>query len=92
MAADRKECVTLLCTDMNKAFDSLHPTLMIQKLKAYGFSDTSLNLVRSFFELRRNPVKLQDLQIEWKEQTRGCPQGSSLEYISERSPIICRIR
>ena len=40
MAADHKEYVTVLSTDMSKAFDidSLHPALMIQKLKAYGFN------------------------------------------------------
>ena len=38
MTADNKEYVTVLFTDMSKAFQSLHPTLMIQKLKAYGLS------------------------------------------------------
>ena len=50
---------------------------MIQKLKAYGFSDESPNLMRSFFELKRNRVKLQNLHSTWKEQTRGSPKGSS---------------
>ena len=77
MAADNKEYVTVLSTDMSKAFDSLHPALMIQKLKAYGFNEPSLNLLRSFFERRKNRVKLQEEQSAWKEQKRGCPQGSS---------------
>ena len=71
MAADNREYVTILSTDMNKAFDSLHPALMIQKLKAYGFSETSLNLLRSFLEGRRNRVKLQEAHSAWKEQKRG---------------------
>ena len=62
---------------MSKAFDTLHAALMIQKLKAYGFSETSLNLLRSFLERRRNRVKLQEAHSTWKEQKRGCPQGSS---------------
>ena len=33
MAADNEEYVTVLSTDMSKSFDSLHPALMIQKLK-----------------------------------------------------------
>ncbi|KAL9986963.1 hypothetical protein ACROYT_G001182 [Oculina patagonica] len=77
MAADNKEYVTVLSTDMSKAFDSLHPALMIQKLKAYGFSERALNLLRSFLERRRNRVKLQEAHSAWKEQKRGCPQGSS---------------
>ena len=76
-AADRKNCVTVLSTDMSKAFDSLHPVLMTEKLKAYGFSDKSVNLMQSFLGSRKNRVKLQDLKSVWKEQTRGCPQGSS---------------
>ena len=62
---------------MSKAFDSLHPALMIQKLKACSFSETSLNLLRSFLERRRDRVKLQEAYSAWKEQKRGCPQGSS---------------
>lgn len=34
MAPDNKEYVTVLSTDMSKAFDSLNPALMIQKLKS----------------------------------------------------------
>jgi len=68
MAADNKEYVTVVSTDMSKAFDSLHPELMIQKLKAYGFSKTSLNLLRSFLERSRNRVKLQEAHSAWKEQ------------------------
>ena len=50
IVADRKECVTVSSTDMSKVFDSLLTALMIQRLKAYGFSDTSLNLVSSLEE------------------------------------------
>ena len=38
MAANNKEYVTVLYTNISKAFDFLHPALMIQKLKAYGSS------------------------------------------------------
>ena len=41
-AVDRKELVTVLPTDMSKAFDSLCPALTITKLKAYGFGNRSL--------------------------------------------------
>ena len=77
MTTDNKEYVTVLSTDMSKAFDSLHPALMIQKLKAYGFSETSLNLLPSFHERRRNRIKLQEERSAWKEQKRGCRQDSS---------------
>ena len=77
MALDRKERIGLLSTDMTKAFDSLHPSLMLNKLKAYKFSDRALELIRSYFQNRLNRVKLQDSYSGWKASTRGCPQGSS---------------
>ena len=77
-AADRKDCLIVLSMDKSKAFDSLHPASMIQKLKAYGFSEESVViLMRSFLGPRKNRIKLPNLQSVWKEQTRGCPQGSS---------------
>ena len=64
-------------TDMSKAFDSLHPSLMINKLKAYGFSEESLSLMRSYFSNRQIRVKLNGVTSSWKDAVRGCPQGSS---------------
>lgn len=36
-ARDSKLAVNIISTDMSKAFDSLHPPLLLSKLKAYGF-------------------------------------------------------
>ena len=58
MAADSKQYVGVLLTDISEAFDSLHPSLIINKLKAYGFSEGSLKLIRSYFTNRQNRVKL----------------------------------
>ena len=62
---------------MSKAFDSLHPSLMINKLKAYGFSEESLSLIRSYISNRQNRVKLSGVTSSWKDAVRGYPQGSS---------------
>lgn len=40
LAVDRKELVTILSTDMSKAFDSL------KELDAYGFNSSSLELAK----------------------------------------------
>jgi len=45
---DNRQCTCILSTDMSKAFDSLHPPLMLSKLKAYGFEDNAINLLRSY--------------------------------------------
>ena len=44
-AIDRKELVTILSRGMSKAFDSLRHNLIIKKLKAYGFTNQSLDLI-----------------------------------------------
>ena len=48
LARDNRLSVGLLSTDMSKAFDSLHPPLMLCKLKAYGFKDRALDLLCSY--------------------------------------------
>ena len=77
LAVDSEQFIGILSTDMSKAFDSLHPSLMINKLKAYGFSEESLSLMRSYFSNRQNRVKLDGVTSSWKDAVRGCPQGSS---------------
>ena len=62
---------------MSKAFDSLQPSLLIKKFKAYGFSEQALYLMRSYFTNRQNRVKLNSVVSEWKDMRRGCPQGLS---------------
>ena len=66
-AIDRKELVTILSTDMSKAFDSLCHNLVIKKLKAYGFTNQSLDLIRSFLNDRYSRVKLGSIRSEWSK-------------------------
>ena len=77
LAIDRRELVCILSTDMSKAFDSLCPSLLLKKLEANGFTEQALELMRSYFEDRLNRVKIGNTTSEWRDMTRGCPQGSS---------------
>ena len=77
-ALDYKLTVGVLSTDMSKAFDSMWPPLLLSKLKAYGLSNQSLALMESYFEDRKNRVRLGNVKSEWKTAKRGCPQGSAL--------------
>ena len=45
LARDNKLAVSILSTDMSKAFDSLHRPLLLSKLKAYGFQESALQLL-----------------------------------------------
>ena len=77
-AVDNRNVVGVLSTDMSKAFDSLYPPLLINKLRAYGFSDNSLTLMRSYFTNRKNRVRISQERIsDWYVTTRGCPQRSA---------------
>ena len=51
---DSKKIVGILSSDMGKAFDSLSPQLLINKLQAYNFSDKAIQLIRSYFQGREN--------------------------------------
>jgi len=77
LSVNRKELVTILSTDMSKAFDSLSRSLTLKKLDAYGFNSSSLELIRSFFDRTLNRVKINGHMSQWRIMERGCPQGSS---------------
>ena len=48
----------VLLTDMNRAFDSIYPDLLLEKLKQYDLLLEALLLVKTYFEERQNQVKL----------------------------------
>ena len=63
---------------MSKAFDSLHPALLSSELKAYGFHENLISLLRGYLCNRNNRVKLGPQTSSWRRVNRGCPQGSAL--------------
>lgn len=54
MTEDFRTSLELYChciaiaADLSKAFDSVSHSLFISKLKAYGFTESSVNLIRSY--------------------------------------------
>ena len=75
---DRKNFVGVLSSDMSKAFDSLCPSLLINKLQAYNFSENSINLIRSYFEQRENRVRMGTVTSDWKVVGRGVSPGLNI--------------
>ena len=55
-AMDNSNVAGILSTDLSKAFDSLHPPLLLAKLKAYGFEDCAIGLIRSYFSEKWNEL------------------------------------
>ena len=78
LAKEKRQFVAVLSTDMSKTFDSLHPPLMLSKLRAYGFEENTLNLLRFYLTDRQNRVQLGPVTSNWNTVNRGCSQGSAL--------------
>ena len=58
LTLDNKHVVGILSTDLSKAFDSLHPPLLLAKLWAYGFSESAMDMMRCYFNKRKNRVRM----------------------------------
>ena len=74
---DRKGIVAI-AIDLSKAFDSTSHSLLIAKLKPYGFDTDAINLIKSYLLGRHQRVRLDNAFSEWKPITAGIPQGSLL--------------
>lgn len=48
---------------MSKAFDSLHPPLLLSKLRAYRFRDSAVQLRNSYLCDRRYCVKIENTSL-----------------------------
>ena len=70
--------MSILSTDMSKAFDSLHPPLLLSKLEAYGFQESAIQLLNSYLNERKYQVKIGRHVSSSRYVSRGCPQPSAL--------------
>jgi hypothetical protein len=64
--------------DLSKAFNCLPHNLLMLKLEAYGLSENSLKLLKSYLENRRQRIKIGNNYSEWDTLIKGVPQGSIL--------------
>ena len=64
--------------DLSKAFDMLNHDLLRAKLHAYGFSEESLQLIKSYLTNRSQRTKVNATFSNWIELVQGVPQGSVL--------------
>ena len=64
--------------DLSKAFDCLPHDLVVQKLCAYGLSESACTLIHSYLSERRQRVKIGQNHSNWMETKKGVPQGSIL--------------
>ncbi|VEN62577.1 unnamed protein product [Callosobruchus maculatus] len=77
-SVDKKLCVCLVLLDYSKAFDTLDPAILCNKLKYFGFSDSSVSLIRNYLSYRVQCVQIGDKLSEPLIKTYGVPQDSVL--------------
>ena len=75
---DRGLTVGAIAIDLSKAFDCMPHGLLLAKLSAYGFSETSCLLMKSYIMERQQRVKIGDTFSDWVNNIKGVPQGSIL--------------
>jgi hypothetical protein len=50
--------------------------LLINKLDAYGVSESALKLIKNYLSNRKQCVKIGNIMSEWEDIYKGVPQGS----------------
>ena len=75
---DNKEAVAAVAVDLSKAFDAINHSLLLAKLKAYGFSPHALELMSTYLLGRQQCVRLEGVCSNFKTVKSGVPQGSLL--------------
>ena len=72
---DKREAVVAVAVDLSKA---VCHSLLLAKLKAFGFSERALKLMTSYLCDRKQRVKLDGVYSRWRTVKTGVPQGSLL--------------
>ena len=75
---DNNKYVGAVLMDLSKAFDCLPHKLLLDKLRAYGLSDSAVSLIQSYLQGRSQQVKLGEAVSDWRNIVKGVPQGSIL--------------
>jgi hypothetical protein len=75
---DKKERVGCLFIDLQKAFDCVHHSVLIEKLKAAGFTGEALALFKSYLTNRGQFVQINGKSSSKRTILAGIAQGSIL--------------
>ena len=61
--------------DLSKAFDAINHSLLLAKLKAYGFSTSSLKVMQSYLCTRFQRTRVNGSFSDWIDILATVPQG-----------------
>ena len=76
--ADKPEPLSIIYTDLRKAFDTVPHDLLLAKLEHYGIRGKNLNWIRSFLSNRQQRVVLNGHSSPFSDVESGVPQGGIL--------------
>ena len=77
-SVDKGYAFGAMLTDLSKAFDCIVHDLLIAKLHAYGFDNSSLNFIHNYLTNRKQRVKINLSFSAFNKIKFGVPQGSIL--------------
>ena len=78
MAARKGQVSGVVLVDLSAAFDLVTPSLLIQKLKIYGFEEDITTWILSYLTDRYQSVWIDHVFSDFLENSIGVPQGSNL--------------
>ena len=77
-AMERGDLSGVMLIDLSAAFDCVDHSLLVAKLKLFGFNDSCLNWCQSYLRNRKQCVSIEGCQSDFLEVDVGVPQGSIL--------------
>ena len=70
----------VLLTDLSKAFDCLPHSLLIAKLHAYEFDETSTEYLKNYLSYRKQKIKINKTFSNWRNLLHGVPAPYWVQY------------
>ena len=77
-AASKGQLSGVVLVDLSAAFDLVSPSLLVKKMKIYGFDDDLVTWVSSYLTDRHQSVWIDHVFSDFIENSIGVPQGSNL--------------
>ena len=77
-ALDEGNNIGAIFMDLSKAFHTLNHNLVLAKLNAHGFSNTSLLFIQRYLKDRHQRTNVNNVFSSWLKINSGVPQGSIL--------------